>query len=234
MERLDHQTLSALRRRGIDHYLIATLLGCAPGYAKSILDGKAEAEPRELAIIRLCSLAAMRGIHLVFGDLARGSEWRPIPDLEDYEVSRSGQIRRRASGHGARPGHLIKLRATRTGHLRFNYSTGSRKGTMQAHRAVAIAFIGPQPSPGHIVCHRNDVPTDNRAANLYWGTHYDNSSDRARNGLIKKIGSNLTQNASAGDFPDIRSIKKDYKKQMLTRLAKIKNRALHGPLGGEG
>lgn len=234
MEKLDRQTLAALKRRDIDQHLIAVLLGCSPGYAKAILSGEAEAEPRELAIIRLCALAAIRGIGLVFGDLARGGEWRQIPGLEDYEVSRNGQVRRRASGHGSRPGHLIKLRATKTGHQRFNYSSGARKGTMQVHRAVATAFIGPQPSSRHVVCHRNDTPTDNRADNLYWGTHYDNAIDRFRNARIKEFGSNLTQEEIANGRHPAHKIRKAYKKQMLKRIEKLENRDFRRPLGGEG
>ena len=234
MEKLDRQTLAALKRRGIDHHLIAVLLGCPPGYVKAILSGEAEAEPRELAIIRLCALAATRGMGLVFGDLARGGEWRQIPGLEDYEVSRNGQIRRRASGHGSRPGQIIKLRSTKTGHQRFNYSSGARKGTMQVHRAVALAFIGPQPSSGHVVCHRNDTSADNRADNLYWGTHYDNAIDRVRNARIKEFGSNLTQeDITNGQRPESK-VRKAYKKQMLKRIEKIRKRDFRRPLGGEG
>lgn len=52
------------------------------------------------------------------------------------------------------------------------------------HQLVMLAFVGPCPE-GLIVCHKNDVGTDNRLENLYYGTKKDNSEDAIRNGLSK-------------------------------------------------
>lgn len=49
------------------------------------------------------------------------------------------------------------------------------------HRLVLLAFVGPCPD-GMEACHANDIPTDNRLANLRWGTHADNMRDRIENG----------------------------------------------------
>jgi len=55
-------------------------------------------------------------------------------------------------------------------------------GVMLAvHRLVATAFHGPCPPGAPLVCHRNDVGTDNRSSNLYWGTYQDNALDRQHN-----------------------------------------------------
>jgi hypothetical protein len=56
-----------------------------------------------------------------------------------------------------------------------------RRRTTAVHHLVLEAFVGPRP-PGHIGCHRNDVPDDNRPSNLYWGTVADNQRDITRNG----------------------------------------------------
>lgn len=48
------------------------------------------------------------------------------------------------------------------------------------HQLVCHAFHGPRP-PHRMACHENDIKTDNRAENLYWGTAQDNLRDMHRN-----------------------------------------------------
>jgi hypothetical protein len=50
------------------------------------------------------------------------------------------------------------------------------------HRMMAFAYLGEPPSSKHIVCHHNDVKTDNRLENLYWGTRKQNEEDKTVNG----------------------------------------------------
>jgi hypothetical protein len=49
-------------------------------------------------------------------------------------------------------------------------------------RAMLLAFVGPPPNGKNRACHRNDVPTDDRIDNLYWGSASDNVLDAVRNG----------------------------------------------------
>lgn len=53
---------------------------------------------------------------------------------------------------------------------------------LAVHRLVAREFLGPRPSPEHVVRHLNGDKTDNRAVNLAWGTAKENSMDRERHG----------------------------------------------------
>ena len=47
------------------------------------------------------------------------------------------------------------------------------------------AFVGPAPD-GMVICHYNDIKTDNRLENLRYDTQYANGQDRIRNGKSKK------------------------------------------------
>ncbi len=52
---------------------------------------------------------------------------------------------------------------------------------MFVHRLVLLAFKGPRPD-GQYCRHLNGVPTDNRLANLAWGTKSENTFDKVGHG----------------------------------------------------
>jgi hypothetical protein len=46
--------------------------------------------------------------------------------------------------------------------------------TLKVHRLVCEAFHGPAPKGRTLVLHKNEDGTDNRPANLFWGTQEEN------------------------------------------------------------
>lgn len=131
---------------------------------------------------------------------ADATQWRVLPaPFSRYEVSDTGAVRSRPhcgkrgciksynqagrllrQGKGGRANNYARV------HLHGLASiVGDRRRRRHAyvHHLVAEAFLGPKPSPAHVVCHRNDNGRDNRAANLYWGTRDDNETDRHVNSL---------------------------------------------------
>jgi hypothetical protein len=112
-------------------------------------------------------------------------EWRPIEGFP-YEVSNLGRVRRSEdsfNGYGHRvllKGRILRPGIGHVGHLHVNvYKHGVQK-TYLVHRLVCAAFNGDQPSPGHLVAHRDGDPSNNVASNLYWATYSENSFDRVR------------------------------------------------------
>lgn len=82
--------------------------------------------------------------------------WRPIPGCRQYEVSKNGYVRHRSRGHALTAGALLKPTAQRYGHLSVTvYRDDGTPWRASVHRLVALAFIGPPPSPQHLVCHKN-------------------------------------------------------------------------------
>lgn len=109
-------------------------------------------------------------------------EWKDIPGFAGvYQVSNDGLVRR------VLPTQRY-LRGTHGphGYYAVTLSSGGKRHRWQIHRLVARTFHGPEPFPGAVVRHLNDVRTDNRVENLAWGTHKDNSADSIRNGCTRR------------------------------------------------
>lgn len=114
-------------------------------------------------------------------------EWRNVPGYENYlMVSSRGNVwrkwRPRGGATGPRPRPGIAKQSTRTtGHKFIGVKVDGQRFTLSVHRMVAEAFIS-RPDNTYEVCHFNDIPSDNRVSNLYWGTKATNASDAVRNG----------------------------------------------------
>lgn len=55
-----------------------------------------------------------------------------------------------------------------------------RYAQRRVHQLVARAFLGPPPSPAHVVDHVDGVPAHNGASNLLWRTARENCENRSR------------------------------------------------------
>ena len=108
--------------------------------------------------------------------------WKPIAGYETrYQISNQGQVKSLLSGKLLVATLSGKPKTRRAVWLAFN---GSKNIKLVAH-LVADAFLGPKPVGLHVL-HRNDVPTDDRAINLYYGTHAQNMVDRNTNGHTQR------------------------------------------------
>jgi len=69
----------------------------------------------------------------------------------------------------------------------YPYTSGrvnGRQVCIYAHRAVALAWIGPPPSEGMQVCHNDSDPRNTHVKNLRWDTPYGNTQDTVRAGRM--------------------------------------------------
>lgn len=107
--------------------------------------------------------------------------WKDIPGFEGrYQVSDLGRVRSlprrvRLVAHGIETsrlatGKLLRPGPTRSGHLTVAVGRGNSR---LVHQLVLEAFVGPRPE-GMEVLHLNHQPTDNRLANLRYGTRSEN------------------------------------------------------------
>lgn len=133
--------------------------------------------------------------------------WLPIPGFEGfYEVSDQGRVRsvRHMTAAGWRGGRLLKPFPDSDGYLRVNLSRqGKVFGLQPVHGLVLLAFVGPV-SDGQQARHGIGGKTDNRLANLCYGTALENSDDKRRDGTMACGEKQGNAKLTAEDVKDIR------------------------------
>jgi hypothetical protein len=72
-----------------------------------------------------------------------------------------------------------------TGYFLVSMPTGKKSVMKRVSRLICAAFHGPPPYPDSECRHLNGRKTDNRPANLRWGSTKQNFADRAKHGTCK-------------------------------------------------
>ena len=107
-----------------------------------------------------------------------------------YEVSNYGRVRsyKYKYGRGKRPllqtPTIINGRLDQVGYPQYILSdiNGKRKN-VRGHMLVMQTFVG-LPDPGMVICHYDDVKTNNHIDNLRYDTQKSNLADMKRNSKI--------------------------------------------------
>lgn len=113
--------------------------------------------------------------------------WRPIKDFDGYEVSDHGNVRcwNNQNGCGSKVATPRLLKLTKfVGRDYYKVAISNKDGRRdrRVHQLVLEAFVGPRPSPNHVVMHLDDNGLNNHVSNLKWGTNQENSDDMVRKG----------------------------------------------------
>lgn len=129
------------------------------------------------------------------------NEWKLIKDSDKYEVSMSGSIRNR------RTGHFLKLAIDRYGYPKFSWKGLSGKTHYATvHRLVAIAWI-PRKEGRNQVNHISGVKQDNRTVNLEWVDRSENIKHSYDMKLNKNAVEVIRRDLIDGSKVTFRSIK---------------------------
>ncbi len=127
--------------------------------------------------------------------------WKPITEIkrnnrilqfEGYEVSNLGRVRTYKNKYGkVAPGNNRPMRdepyeiygrkEKNKGYMLLCLSDVDKKRyNIRIHTVVMQTFMG-FPDPGMVICHNNDIKTDNRLENLRYDTQLENIRDIKRN-----------------------------------------------------
>lgn len=117
-------------------------------------------------------------------DYAFSPFWRPVPGYGGkYWVSYDGRVLSRCRGPEAR---LLKPTKNQDGYICYNlYETNKRAKVRLAHQLVAETFIGPRPSPIHVICHTDGNRLNNSQSNLRYDLPDGNNADAVKHGSHK-------------------------------------------------
>ena len=109
-------------------------------------------------------------------------EWRPVVGFEGlYEVSNTGEIRSRKSGHY----RLLKKKHNKVTGYDYVILHNGGPATRSVHRLVAMSFL-PNPDDLPYVNHKDEDKTNNAASNLEWCTAQYNT-DFSKKKRYKRI-----------------------------------------------
>lgn len=116
--------------------------------------------------------------------------WKPIPGTDDlYDVSDQGRIRSWVNGrYGRRKTPMVLSPGTGSGGyktVQLRIDAGKYRAK-RLHVLVLETFTGPCP-PGQLCRHLNGDPSDNRLANLSWGTYAENTRDMQGHGTANYL-----------------------------------------------
>jgi hypothetical protein len=135
--------------------------------------------------------------------------WKIIPKLvtrngreftpDRYEVSNFGRIRTKKQRYGQPRKDLNNKRAElkeyryltgrpdQVGYMQVDlFDSNSVRSKYRIHVVVMQTFVG-LPENGEVVCHYDDIKTNNHLTNLRYDTMKSNSQDRIRNKKLSLI-----------------------------------------------
>ena len=114
------------------------------------------------------------------------NKYHPIPNWENYGISKDAEVVRLVSCKGAVRGKILKQHLHRTrGYLTVRLYDKERRQTFDVHRLVAMTFIGGIEKGMH-VCHIDGNKLNCKASNLRIDTRSSNEMDKVIHGTSNR------------------------------------------------
>ena len=133
-------------------------------------------------------------------------DWKQIKEFPDYEVSPSGQFRRKNGGQGAAIGKIIKWHTcTSSRYPTIRFCVNGKQFTRTVHSVVAKTFFGEKPE-GMQIRHLDGNKTNNNVYNLCYGTAKENGQDKVRHGNSAKGEKNKKSKLNNDQVLEIRRL----------------------------
>lgn len=126
-----------------------------------------------------------------------------MPAYPGYSITDDGRIWSDKTWRG-QAGRWLKPHTNRHGYPHVSLWVGGQRRTVKVHRLVCWAFHGPPPLGKPNALHRNGIPSDCRAENLYWGSYAENEADKAAHGTKSYGETHASAKLTTADIPVIR------------------------------
>lgn len=107
--------------------------------------------------------------------------WRTVAGYPTYEVSVDGVVRR-CQGLRCRRNRILAPFIRANGYAQILLYQGGKRRRFGVHQLVALAFLGPKPSPQHEVAHLDGQRLNNHVSNLAWLLHSENERHKDLHG----------------------------------------------------
>lgn len=107
--------------------------------------------------------------------------WRTVPDYPAYEVSADGIVRR-CPGVRCRAHRILAPFVRPNGYAQVILYRDGQRQRFGVHQLVALAFLGPKPSPQHQVAHLDGQRLNNHLSNLAWLLPLENDAHKDLHG----------------------------------------------------
>lgn len=105
------------------------------------------------------------------------------PYSEKYLVSNLGRVKPSIkSKYSSLKGEFLNLNVGARGYAHVKLYYNGKFKQFFVHRMVALAFLGEPPENCNLVCHLDDVKTNNIVTNLMWGDPAENARQMVERG----------------------------------------------------
>jgi len=109
--------------------------------------------------------------------------WRTIPSARDYEVSCTGNVRRKTPARGTFVGKILTLLKNEWGYQKVDITINGKRMGKYVHSLVAEAFIGKRPAGDIEINHKDGNKEHNHYTNLEYCTPSENEKHAYAIGL---------------------------------------------------
>lgn len=104
--------------------------------------------------------------------------WKPVPGLDDYQVSTLGNVRSKRRGSF----YLCDIKPNKRGYRRTTCTTNKGTKNFFVSHLVLNTFVGIRPSKNHQCAHGDGNSANDSLSNLRWATPKENTGDKAKHG----------------------------------------------------